>query len=304
MFKLLKDFNKIIEGILFLILPIIVFYWSLTLLNIDIVRPLIAAVGLIIDPLIEPFRPYISYSMSYENMTVDYTVLLFAAGVLCTAFLFTVNGAVLQFIEDKCNEIDNIRRHKENLKQEEEERQAYIRTLNKNRTIYVIFRLIKNAPKESYLLKEGKQDFFSGGIIESYEKSVLEAYLKFGGEKRENTTDTENAECFIFYDIYKFLKFLPFLIERINEVNKGMFDLNVKFDYKIAAHCAYSDASAEADFSITSKILNLASSKEILLSELLKCRIDTLENQNFILLSQGIYLLNDKQTDVFKIEFS
>ena len=100
------------------------------------------------------------------------------------------------------------------------------------------------------------------------------------------------------------MQFLPYLTERIEEINKGMLDLNVKFSYKTACHCSITDASAGVDFNITSKILNLCGDKEILLSELLKNRLDLTENKNFKLNSRGIYLIKDKQMDVFKIQFN
>ena len=303
MLKFLKKANKLIEGVLFLVLPVVVFYWSLTLVNLDIVKPLISALGSVIDPFIDPIRPFITYSNNYDNMTVDYTILIFATILMCTAFLFTLNGNILDYIDTTLEKVKEKKLQREKIKQQEEERQAYVQEINRNRTIYVILKLIKNAPNEAYLVKDESNDFFSAGIIESYERSIKEAYLKFGGETYNKFSNEENLNCFIFYDINKFLHYLPYLMDRVEEVNKGMLELNIKFDYQVACHCSYSEASAEVDLGITHKILNLAGSKEILLSELLKCRLDTLCDRDFKLFSRGIYLLNDKQMDVYKIQF-
>ena len=112
-----------------------------------------------------------------------------------------------------------------------------------------------------------------------------------------------NLNSYIFTDINKFVAFLLFFKERVEEVNKGMQDLNIKFDYKIACHCSFSDASTSVDFEITSKILNLCHPKDILVSELLQNRLTLSENNNIKLFSRGIYLMNDKQMDVFKLKF-
>jgi len=48
--------------------------------------------------------------------------------------------------------------------------------------------------------------------------------------------------------------------------------------------------------------LNLCGDKEILLSEILKSRLGIIENKNFKLYSRGIYLIKDKQMDVFKFK--
>lgn len=299
--KFLKAANKFIEGILFIIVPVIVFYWSLSLVKLDIVKPLIAILGSVIEPFVFPFRPFITYVVDYDNFSVDYTVLFFAGIILCAAFVFTINGFILNFIDEKIEESVIEHKNKERLKQVEEEKQEYIKEVNRNKTIFVILKLIKNKPHASYLIKEDESDFFSGGLVESYENSISTAYLKYGGTSYKNTDD---YRYFIFTDLSRFLEYLPFLMNRVEEVNKGMLDLNIRFDYKIACHCAYSDGSADTDFEITSKILNLCDSKEILLSELLKNRLDLRENKNFKLFSRGIYLINDKQMDVFKLQYN
>lgn len=304
MLNFIKSLNKLVEGLLFLVLPVIVFYWALTLLSPNIVAPFVAILGGIFNPVIDPFRPYITYKVNYDNMTVDYTVLLFAFLVMFTAFLCTINGHILNFIEKISKKAAAKQKEQEIIKQREVERQEYINEINKNKTIYTVLKLTKNAPNESYLIKEDGSDFFSQGIVDSYEKTIKDAYLKYEGIHKTNKTDEENANCFIFYDIEKFLNYLVYLQDKVEEVNKGMLDLNVRFDYQVACHCSYSDASAEIDFDITSKILNLSANKEILLSELLTNRLNLLEDKYFNLLSRGIYLLNDKQIDVFRIEFN
>jgi uncharacterized protein YggT (Ycf19 family) len=301
--KFIKALNKFFEGILFIFLPIIVFYWSLSLVNLDIVKPIMAILGLIIDPMVYPFRPLITYVANYQTYSVDYTVLFFAGLVLAAALLCTLNGHILRFIEEKMSEALELQKEKETLKHLEEEKREYHREVNKNSTIFVALKLIKNQPVASYLIKEDKNDFFSGGLVDSYESSICKAHLKFGGTNFNFKNSDESIVYFIFNDLQRFLDYLPYIEERVQEVNKGMLDLNICFDYKIAAHCAISDASAEADYQVVMKMLNLCAEKEVLLSEILKNRLELKENKNYKLFSRGIYLINDKQMDVYKLQF-
>jgi len=301
--KFLKNIFKLIEGILFILVPVIVFYWSLTLVNLDIVKPFIALLGSFIDPLILPFKSYIDYSITYEeNYTVNYTSLFFAVIILITGFIFILIGNILNFIEKIMDKTKLKFKKQAQLRKKQAEKQEFVNEIKKNNTFFVILKLIKNQPKESYLIKEEGNDFFSVGLVDSYETSLINIYKKFSGKAFGHLGGTNNLNSYIFTDIDKFLEFLPFFKERIEEVNKGMLDLNVKFDYKIACHCSYSDTSAQVDNEITSLILNLCGNREIIISEILKNRIEVLENNNFKLYSKGIYLIKDKQMDIFKLK--
>ena len=305
MIKFLKGISKLIEGILFIFLPIVVFYWSLTLINLDIVKPFITLLGSFIDPLILPFKSYLEYKIIYENdYTVDYTILFFAVMILCLAFMFTIFGNILDFINNIIEKIQNKVKMKEVIRKKQEEKQSFINEVTKNNTIYVVLKLTKNQTKESYLVKGEEDDFFSVGLVDSYETSLKNVYKKFNGKPFGRLGGTSGLNNYIFTDINKFLEYLPFFMERVEEVNKGMKDLNIKFSYAIACHCSYSDASAQVDFDITSAILNLCGDREILLGELLKSRLGVIENNNFKLYSRGIYLIKDKQMDVFKFKLS
>ena len=305
MIKFLKGISKLIEGILFIFLPIVVFYWSLTLINLDIVKPFITLLGSFIDPLILPFKSYLEYKIIYENdYTVDYTILFFAVMILCLAFMFTIFGNILDFINNIIEKIQHKVKMKEVIRKKQEEKQSFINEVTKNNTIYVVLKLTKNQTKESYLVKGEEDDFFSVGLVDSYETSLKNVYKKFNGKPFGRLGGTSGLNNYIFTDINKFLEYLPFFMERVEEVNKGMKDLNIKFSYAIACHCSYSDASAQVDFDITSAILNLCGDREILLGELLKSRLGVIENNNFKLYSRGIYLIKDKQMDVFKFKLS
>ncbi|MEI8388832.1 MAG: hypothetical protein WCG23_02995 [bacterium] len=304
MIKFIKGLFKLIEGILFILIPVVILYWTLTLVNLDIVKPFVAILSEYIDPLVAPFRSYIQYSVTYDNnFTINYTILFFAGVVLVIAFMFTLIGHILNFVDRIVDKMKLKLKEKEKLRKKQEEKQNFINEIQKNNTVYVILKLVRNQPTDSYLIKKEDSDFFSSGLVEAYENSLLNAYKKYSGKTYGNVGGINNLNSYIFTDINKFIAFLLFFKERVEEVNKGMQDLNIKFDYKIACHCSFSDASTSVDIEITSKILNLCNPRDILVSELLQNRLTLSENNNIKLYSRGIYLMNDKQIDVFKLKF-
>jgi hypothetical protein len=299
----LKSVNKLIEGILFLFLPIVVFYWSLTLLNIALVHPILSILGYFIDPIMKPIKSFLMLKVMNDGQIVDYTILLFAMFILCLALFCTVNGHILEYIQKSFDEVDKKQKEKEFLLKQEEERQDYINEINRNNTIFVTLKLIKSEAIESYLRRDDSNDPFSIGIIDSYEKSIKTCHEKFGGQSFNDLLGMTDMICSVFANQDKFLEYIPFLINKIHEINKGMMDLNVKFDYKLAAHCSYSDLNAQTDFEMTSKILNLCGNKEIYISEPLKNKLELIKNSNFKLYSRGIYFIKDKQVDVYKFQY-
>jgi len=300
--KYIRNFFKFIEGLLYIYLPVVIFYWSLTLINLDVVKPFTSILGSLIDPLIEPWKWLISTKVDFEGFTIDYTILFYAGIVLVTALIFTMIGKILIKIENLTNLIANKIKQKEFLLKKRLEKEEQIKVINKNKTIFLILKLVKSQAKESYLVREGQDDFFSVGLVESYENSLLNDFKKFEG--KEYKMELPHLEkAMIFTDLDRLIEFFPFFERRIEDVNKGMLDLNIKFDYKISCHCSVSEASAEIDFEITSNILNLCGTREILMSEMLKNRLDLLQNPKFKMFSRGIYLIKDKQMDVFKFKY-
>lgn len=301
--KYLKEFNKLIEGLLFLFLPVVLFYWSLTLINLDIVKPIISFLGMFIDPLIEPIREMITYRAIYADYTVDYTILLFSAIILVLAFALTLNGHILCYVEGKMEQTKIKQKNKEILKHKQEQKEEFIRDISQNKVIYVIFKLIKIKPTESYLVKEGDDDFFSENMITSYQNTILNIFKKNSATFYGNIENDQTKYGYMFFDVENFLEFLPNLTSKIEEINKGMNDLNTQFEFKISCHCSFTEASADVDFLIASKILNLCGNKEILLSELLKNRLEITGSSDFNLYSRGVYLIQDKQMDVYKLQY-
>ncbi len=302
MIKLIKGIFRLAEGITFLFLPIVVFYWAISLINLDIVKPLTFLLGAFIDPLISPFKDYIEYSINYNSFAVNYTILIFAGMVLFAGVTLAIIGRIFEFFESISNKVSLKIKEQDVLKKKQELKMAYVKEVSKNNTLYVTLKLIKNEPKEAYLIKNDGDDFFSVGLVDSYENSLASVYKKFSGYQHSNFGGGEKIYNYIFSDINKFLEFLPFFINRVDEVNKGMIDLNIKFDYKLACHCSYSDASSDIDIDITANILNLCGNREILLSEILKSRLEIIPNLQYKLNSRGIYLIKEKQMDIFKLK--
>jgi len=302
--KLVKSLFKLAEGLLVIFLPLVIFYWTLSLIDIDIIKPITAIAGAVIEPLMIPFKSFIKYRVKYNNVNVDYSVLIFAGMIVLSAYVLNICGHILTYMEKIAEKIKNKIKEQEQLIIKAQEKKEYVKELNKNKTIYVALKLIKQEPKEAYLIQNEGDDLFSVGLVDSYENSIINICTKFSAKIFGNVGGAKNVHGFIFDDVDKFLEYLPFLKDRIEEINSGMLDLNVKFDYKAACHCSYSDVSSDVDFEILNRIINLCGIGEIYLSELLKRRLDVMDTiKGFNFFSRGVYLIKDKQVDLFRLQF-
>jgi len=302
--KLVKKILKLTEGILIIFLPVVIFYWILSLINLDFINPITTALGSYLEPIMAPLRSFLKLKIKYNNSHVDYFIILYAIFIVMLAYILNFIGKGLSFLENTIDKVKLNIKKQERARMVEQERFEQKRELDKNNNFYVALKIIKHQPKETYLLKSSDEDVFSVGLVDSYETSIQKFCTKFSGRLYGKIVNSKNVYGIIFDDVNKLLDYLSALHPRIIEINKGMLDLNIKFEYKIACHCSYSDASADIDFDILNKIINLCGVNDILLSELLKCKLENYEySKKFRIFSRGIYLIKDKQVDLFKLGF-
>ena len=100
------------------------------------------------------------------------------------------------------------------------------------------------------------------------------------------------------------MQYLKFLNKRVQEINKGTAELNTTFGCQVASICGYSTATIDTDLSLVSKILNLCSKDDVLITDTLKHKIEALNTDIKVKLEpKGIYLLNKVDVDVYKLIF-
>ena len=76
--KFFKTLNKLIEGIMWLYLPIILFYWALTLMQLPAVNALRGFLAQVVEPPVLFIENYFRFEFSYGNSSISYTPLVLA----------------------------------------------------------------------------------------------------------------------------------------------------------------------------------------------------------------------------------
>jgi len=298
MLKLLKTLSKICEGILWLYLPIVLFYWSLTLINLDAISPLKAVVGSIVQPLVAIIEEYFNFG----GAGVNYAPLILGIMVIILAVVFIITLKILNFIEKKLNDVKIKIKEQQELKIKLQEKEAHIQELEKNKVLFIMLKVDKSQQHENYLVKSDK-DSFTVGLVDSYETSIKNIAKNFSGKEYNDINAGSEIKNYIFTDTEKFLIYLIYLIDKIKEINKGTADLNTIFTYTITCSCGYDAATAQTDFQITGKMLNLAGNNEILITETLRKKFEYLDTDiQMKFESKGLYILDNKDVDVYRLK--
>jgi|GEM_PF-3063036 len=304
MINFLRTIVKIFEGIMWLYLPVVMIYWSLSLIKLDAINPLKATVGIIVQPLMLLINKYFYFHFTFGGEEVDYTPVMLAAGVVIVALGLMFTSKVLDFIEEKLTaaKMELLKRKEMRIRQKE--RQYEIEELERNKVLYVMIRLTKILKHESYLVNS-EGDAFSVGLIDSYEASIKNIAKNFSGKEfKDFKSEDPEISSFVFTDTEQFLIYLTYLTEKIKEINKGtQDDLNTVFTYAVACNCSYDTVTAQTDLQLTNKILNLVGQEEIYITDVLKKKLENLDTDiSMKFESKGIYILDEKDFDVYRLK--
>ncbi len=303
MIKQLKNLVKMCEGLMWLYLPVVIIYWSLTLIELNAIAPLKAFLGVIVVPFASVLDDYFDFQFSFAGTDVDYTPLILAVLIAGSTFLLILTTKILDFIEERMEQTKiEMLRHKEK-KQKEIEKENLIQDLDRHKVIYLLLKLEKIKKHETYLVNS-EQDAFSVGLVDSYEATIKDIANTFGGKKYRQSDTADDINNYVFTGSEQYLLYLLYLKEKIKEINKGtQDDLNTVFTYKIACSCSYDIATAETDIYLTNKMMNLVAEEEILITSTLKDKLQHLNTDvTMAFESKGYYILDDKDFDVYKLK--
>lgn len=286
------------------ILPVILFYWFLTLINFDPLKPLIAMLGSFLDPFIESVRTVISYEMMYNGIKVDFTPLISGGVVLLVYYAFSLIDNMFSAVDDSVKNVKEKLRQSEVKKHQDQVRKNYLETLAQNKIIYLVVKLKTNQTSAAYLCDK-ENDIFSEGITNTLMNNILESASKYESKRYKDFKGTDNTYNFIFYNITDAIDYSFYVYNKVAEANKNVIDPSIRISFAIACNCSYSEDTAVRDFAITRKILNLAGDSEIMASELFKDKYKALKDEtNLLFVSKGIYNIDDNQLETFQLKVS
>jgi len=302
--KFLKTLIKIFEGILWLYLPVVIFYWILLPVEFPFIKALKSFIGIFIEPLLVPLNSNFDFIFRYEDQEIGYGVLVLAGLVIFVILLAMASVKIIEVLEGRIFHLKIKIGQQERQKIKEQELKVIQEELNKNKVIFAMLKIIKKQEHEEYLVKADDSPF-SVGLVDSYQTSLVNLAQKFSGNEYTNFNAGPDTYNFVFNDEERFLQYLKFLGQRMDEINKGTADLNTVFSFEIACSCGYSLVTAEADFSILAKILKLCGDKEILVTEKLKNKISGVKGFSGIKIApKGLYMLDNHHLDVYLLQFN
>jgi len=300
----LKQFCKFIQAILLFILPLILFYWFLFVINLAVLKPFTAILGCIFGPFIETVRLFVNYKLPYNGGSVDFTPLISGGVILVVYFILLMFDHLLGNIDDTFKKTQKKISEREYKKQQDLVHMNYLETLAQNKIIYLVLKLRTSETSSAYLCNKD-DDIFSEGISNKVINNIIESSENYESKRYKDFKGKDNTYNFIFYSITDAIDYSFYVYNKVVEANKNVIDPSIRIYFTIACNCAYSEDLAEKEFDITRKILNLGGEFEIVASELFEEKYKALkEETNILFLSKGIYDINDKQLEVFQLKAS
>lgn len=300
--KFLKALGKFIEAFLIFLVPAILFYWFLLLLNLSTLKFLTAIIGFVFDPIIRTVGLFAHYIIEYNGVVIDLTPLI-TAGVIFALFLaFTGIGNFLTFLEEKLAQAKIKSIQDDRKKQEEMIKRKYIDFLARNKVINLSIKFIKKEIEASYLY-EGEWDFLSENQLDNMINNLLDLTKEFHSKKCTDHKCQEGEYNFIFNDITDAVNYMKRVDTKIMEINRSFAEGSKRLYFSMACYCSYNEHEAILNFPITNKILNLAGKNEIFTTELFRDKYEILNAKiNLKFNSKGVYNLNDRHIEIFEIK--
>ncbi len=311
MLKLLKNIIKVIEALLMLIVPLIFFYWFLSLIDLDALRPLLAVFESIFSQPLAAIKRIVDIQIEDRGLVIDFTPVILG-------FVFMGGSIALSYVRKGIKRLelkyDAIKLKKQQEKQEEEMEekiQQEIQDLKDHKIIYFILKLSKNDSPDSYLYNS-EEDFFTQSIVNGLiNGTAAQAEKEYNAERYPDFQGENNTFRFLFTDTRKAIEYSKFIKNRVAEINKEVIDQSMKVNYSVGCHCNYDRNNQEVDLDVTSKILALSGDNEVTVSDIFKKKYEAEELEEgikfapkgtYLFDSKGICNINNDELEVFKIK--
>jgi uncharacterized protein YggT (Ycf19 family) len=299
--RFFKGIVKLLETILVLTIPILLFYWFISVINLQFLKPFEALLGSIFMPFLSFIKSYNNFTMMYEGVEIDFTPLVLAAALLATFFVSLGLEKVLDIIESAIIHFKNKSKEIEKVHNNELQRNKYIEELAKNKVTYLTLKFHQKQGSNAYLYAN-KEDIFGEGLLSTMLNDVIIKSKEYKAKDYKSSDIEKEMYSLIFYSITNAIDYAFYVCNKVEEINREVMDQDKKLYFKISCHCSYTEITAIKDFHIATKILNLSGNNEISVSELFKNKYEALkETTNIVFDSKGIYNIDDQQMEIFSL---
>lgn len=298
--KFLQTLNRFVQGVLFLLIPIILFYWFLSVTNLELLKPVTVILYVVFNPLISLIKLFGAFEIPYDNKIVDFSTLILAGLVLSCAFISMGIDKMLVFIENSANAVRKRSWEKEIQKKKDIERVKHFEEMAKNKVIYLVLKFNKKENNTAYLY--GQTSSGADDTIDSAIKDMLDYSSNFSGRKYDKSENNSNCHYFTFYDVTDGIDYAFYIFNRLNQLNSEISSTGQGLTASVGCHCSYNEITAKNDFLIAEKVGNLAGNLELVVSELFKNKYRAMKAEsNLKFVSKGIYCVDDNNIEIFQI---
>lgn len=301
MLSLLRKINKLLESLSILVVPVIIFYWLLKIINLSQLSTVVNLLEYVLNPILKPVYFFFKQEVFYNEQTIDVTPLIAACFVFGVFFTFSWIDKILRFVEDQSLMLKQKAIEKKERRQLQMAQDKYLEDLTRNKVVYLVLNLINKETASAYLFN-GEEDLFAEGMMNNMLKKILESSESYNGKKYEDFKSENGTFRFVFFDVADALDYSFFVHNMILSINREVLDLSRRMSYIIAAHSSISESTAKEDFSVAEKMLKLCTNNEILVSEMFRNKYEALKQEsNVSFMSNGVYAIDEDQVEVYKL---
>ena len=237
--RLLKGITKFFEGILLLLIPLILFFWFLSVINLQFTKPFEAILGAMFNPYLDSIKALVQTELVYSDTNVDFAPLILSAIVLAGFFVFFAVEKILDIIDNTFNHVKKQTQETQKHKEADLMRIKFIEELARNKVIYLSVKFKQKATSSAYLYREDN-DFFGAGILGTMINDICLKAKDFNAKRIYDFKGENNTFYFVFYDIVEAIDYAFFINNKTVEINRDVLDQGKKLYYLISCHCAYS----------------------------------------------------------------
>lgn len=298
----IKSLIKFIQALILIIIPFVLFYWLLTLINLEFLKPMVAFFAYFMNPVLSLVPPVFQYKIKYDNEFVSLIPLVFT--IMST--LIAVGLAFLHsFLEGMETTVKAAHTHIKQAEQTSKVKKIVDqknKILTQHRIIYVLLS-IKKKENQSTHLYEKVADNLEKNYIKSIMSKIASKAADFRHERYKEEEKNEHTVCLVFYNTTEATDFAFAALAALGKANKELANTGLNYTLSVAFHCSTTIQNAPLEFAVASKIMNLAGDNEFYTSEIFKNKYEaTTSKTNVKFIPRGTYMIHGRQEDVFQLK--
>lgn len=312
--NLLVSIIKFLQAFCLLLIPILVIYCMLSIMETSLIQEynnelgtlmaplsaLVAILNSILGPFVEFIKGFISLEFTLNQAKLDFTHIISAGLVFGFYHVLGIANNFLKFSEDRAKELKKV---KERKKAEELVEQKILEEVNKfkeYRSTLIIMKLKKESDANNYLIKTNLEN--STNEI-SYVEEVFKSLSLYGGVRFENLDNNDNYYL-NFNNINNAIKFIFETKEKVKKLNEKLHIQGIAYSYNIFAENFMLVSHKETEFKKMEKLLYLVGQNEIVIAEMFKKYYECFVNDETCKFdSKGEYFLNDEKCiEIFSLK--